>query len=97
MYQAALQDILEHLMSDGKTLSDFNLPQPPAAGPRENRLLFQERHAYDMQQITATLARYPDLNADQRSVFDTVRASGCIPTRHSVAGKVRHLTCLQYW
>lgn len=38
-------------------------------------MLLWERHAYNMQQMAATLARYPDLNADQRSVFDTVRAS----------------------
>ena len=75
MYQAALRDIMEHLMSDGKTMSDFNLPQPAAAGPRENRLLYQERHGYDMQKMAATLARIPDLNVDQRSVFDSVTAS----------------------
>ena len=69
MYQAALRDIMEHLMSDGKTMSDFNLPQPAAAGPRENRLLYQERHGCDMQKMAATLARIPDLNVDQRSVF----------------------------
>ena len=36
MYEAALRDIMEHLMSDGKTMSDFNLPQLAAAGPRES-------------------------------------------------------------
>lgn len=75
MYEAALRDISEHIVVAGNTLSDYNLPQPPAAGPRENRMLLQERHAYDMQHMTATLARCPDLNADQRLVFDTVRAS----------------------
>lgn len=75
MYEAALREISEHIVAAGNTLSYYNLPQPPAAGPRENRLLCQERHAYNMQQMAATLARCPDLNADQRSVFDTVRAS----------------------
>lgn len=75
MYEAALRDIMEHLMSDGKTMADFNLPQPPAAGPRENRLLYQERHGYDMEKMAATLARIPDLNVDQRRVFDTVTSS----------------------
>ena len=75
MYEVALREIMEHLMADGKSMSDFNLPQPPAAGPRENRLLYQERHGYDMEKMAATLARIPDLNVDQRSVFDTVTAS----------------------
>ena len=75
MYEAALREIMKHLMADGKTLADFNLPQPPAAGPREIRLLYQERHGYDMEKMAATLARIPDLNVDQRSVFDTVTAS----------------------
>ena len=56
-------------------MSDLNLPQPPAAGPRENRLLYQERHGYDMEKLAATLLRIPDLNVDQRSVFDTVTNS----------------------
>ena len=62
-------------MSDIKTMSDFNLPQPPAAVPRENRLLYQERPGYDMRKLAATLWRVPNLNEDQRSVFDTVTTS----------------------
>ena len=56
-------------------MSDFNLPQPPAAGPREKRLLYQERHGYDMEKLAATLLRVPNLNVDQRNVFDTVTTS----------------------
>ena len=66
MYEAAC-DIMEHLMSDGKTMSDFNLPQPPAAAPRENRLLYQEHHVYDMEKMAAPLLRAPDLNVNQHN------------------------------
>ena len=80
---------MEHLTSDGKTVSDFNLPQPPAAGPNENRLLYQECHGYDMEKVAATLSRIPHGNdmekatatfshipdMDQHSEFDTVTSS----------------------
>ena len=75
MYHAALRDILEHLMTVGKTLSDFDLPQPPVAGPRENRLLAQERDSYNRDSMAETMSKYPGLNNDQKSVFDAVRAS----------------------
>lgn len=32
MYEAALGEISEHIVAAGNTLSDYKLPQPPAAG-----------------------------------------------------------------
>ncbi|KAL0026173.1 hypothetical protein WJX79_008413 [Trebouxia sp. C0005] len=62
-------------MAVSLTLTDFDLPQPPAAIVHRNRLLYQERHGYDMSRLVATLEGYSSLNDDQRAVFDRVRAS----------------------
>ena len=75
MYHAALRNIRQHLMAVSLTLTDFDLPQPPAAIVHRNRLLYQERHGYDMSRLVATLEGYSSLNDDQRAVFDRVRAS----------------------
>lgn len=75
MYHAALRDIMEHLLADGKTLADFNLPQPPTAGPRQNRLLYQEQHGYDSAAMAEVLTRVSGFNQDQQAVYDSLTAS----------------------
>lgn len=75
MYHAALRDIMEHLLADGKTLAELDLPQPPAAGPRQNRLLYQERHGYDSVAMAEILTRVSGFNQDQHAVYDSLTAS----------------------
>lgn len=61
-------------MADDKTLADHivHLPQPPVAGPHENRLLYQKCHGYDSAAMAATLAATSAFDKYQRAVFDSL-------------------------
>lgn len=75
----ALRLLDEHLQCYGKSLLNYpGLPIPPpraAVVGRPHRLI-QEQLAFDHQVLAADLAvGVPSLNADQRGIFDAVRAA----------------------